>query len=50
MFDSEHLLSNLNNLSFMNQVSGFSFKELYGILMATRLLVVNEEEHAQREN
>jgi hypothetical protein len=50
LFDSEHRLSNLNSLSFMNQVSGFSFKELYGILRATRLLVVNQEEHAQREN
>ena len=26
------------------------FKDLYGILRATRLLVVNQEEHAQREN
>jgi hypothetical protein len=34
----------------MNQVSAFSFKELYGILRATRLLVVNQEELAQREN
>jgi len=43
IFDFEHRLSNLNNLSFLNQVSGSSFKELYGVLTATRLLVVTRK-------
>ena len=43
IFDFEHRLSNLNNLSFLNQVSGSSFKELYGVLTARRLLVVTRK-------